>query len=92
MIYKQLKKGTFRWRRKFRHVPTREIILKELTVDWLANRLDNVIWKYIHNTLPHTMELVRVREWEFVYIIHQEIMGVTIEIIQKEPFPYADLY
>lgn len=92
MNYERLKKGTFRWRRRFRQMPTREMILKELQIDWLTNRLYNLIWRYIYNALPDTIELVRVREWEFVYIIHQEIHGVTIEIIQKEPFPYADQY
>ena len=92
MIYKKLKQGTFRWRRRFRHMPTRKIILKELPINWLVNRLNNVIWKYIQLALPHKVECIRVREWEFVYIILQDSYGVTIEIIQKEPFNYTKLY
>lgn len=88
----KLKQGTFRWRRRFRHMPTLEILKKELPVDWLAMRVYNAIWRYIYGPLPHKVELVRVREFEFQYIIHQDTYGVAIEIIQKEPKNDVELY
>ena len=90
MKYKELKKGTFRWRKKFRYLPTREQITKELGIDWLANRIYGVIYKHIQ--FGGRLEMLRIQEWEFVYIININKYYTSLEIIQKEPFEYPELY
>lgn len=84
-MVQKIKQGTFKWRRRFRHMPTLEILRKEIPVGWLANRVYHVIWRYVYGALPHKVELIRVSEFEFQYIIHQDAYGVAITIIQKEP-------
>ena len=82
MIYQQLKQGTFRWRKKFRYLPTREQIVQELGIDWLANRLYGIIYKHI--SCGGSLQMLRVQEWEFVYIIHITMHFTQLEIIQRE--------
>lgn len=90
MKYQQLKQGTFRWRKKFRYLPTREQIVKELGVDWLANRLYGIIYK--HLSCGEKLQMLRVQEYEFVYIVHITLHYTAIEIIQREPFDYPKYY
>lgn len=90
MKYKELKQGTFRWRKRFRNLPTREQIVQELGMSWLANRLYGVIYK--HMQCGGTLKMLRVQEWEFVYIIHITPFYTQLEIIQKEPFPYGEIF
>lgn len=90
----KIKQGTFRWRRRFRHMPTLEILKKELPVKWLAYRLLNIIYRHIYSQRPHEVQMVRVKQFEFVYIIRQDTYGVTLEIIQKEIkniLPYEEM-
>lgn len=90
MKYKELKQGKFRWRKKFRYLPNRKEIVKELGVEWLANRLYGIIYKHI--SCGGTLHMLRVKEYEFVYIIHITMHYTQLEIIQKEPFNYPELY
>lgn len=86
---KELKKGTFRWRKKFRYLPTRQQLAQELGVEWLANRLYTLLCRYL--SLGNEIHMLRVKEWEFVYIIHMNSYGTTFEIIQKEPFTNTEI-
>lgn len=83
MGYKELKKGTFRWRKKFRYLPNREELIEELGIEWLANRMYGVIYK--HMSMGGELQLLRIREYEFVYIVHIHEFFTSLEIIQKEP-------
>lgn len=90
MKYKELKQGTFRWRKKFRYLPTQEQIIQELGIDWLANRLYGIIYKHI--SCGGTLNMLRVQEWEFMYIIQITKFYTQLEIIQREPFEHANIY
>lgn len=92
MKYKELKQGTFRWRKKYRHLPTREMLVKDIGVDWLANRVDNIMYRHIFDMLPTKVKMIRIEQWEFTYIIMQNTHYASIEIIQNKPFAYADIY
>lgn len=88
-----LKKGTFRWRKKFRYLPSHQQLIDEIGIDWLANRLYHIIYVYFYARLPTLeTEIVRVKHWEFMYIIHKTMHFTSIEIIQKEPFELPKYY
>ncbi len=91
-MYNLLKKGDFRWRKKFRKLPTREQLVEEIGVDWLANRMYNVMYRYMFANLPDSVDMIRVKSWEFVYIVHNCTHYYVLEIIQKEPFSFAEQY
>ena len=76
-----LKKGTYRRRMKFRHLPDRETLVNEIGVEWLANRLWTIIYRHILNQYE-SIELLRVNWHEFTFIIHKMHNMYNIEIIQ----------
>lgn len=87
--FKQLKKGTFRWRKKFRYLPTREQMTQAMGVDWLANRFYGLIYKHI--LCGGELQMLRIKEWEFVYIVNITTHYTCLEIIQKEPFQNTEV-
>ena len=86
MFHPEFKKGTFRWRKHYKKMPTREQLVEDLNCDWLANRLVNIIHKYYGKYACDEVQMLRVREFEFVYIINTMNFQVTLEIMQKCPF------
>ena len=81
-MIKALKKGNFRWRKKFRYLPNRQQLIDEIGIEWLANRFYAAIWR--HNATSNNLEMMRIRSHEFVFIINKSIHQYTLEIIQYE--------
>lgn len=85
MLHPDIVKGTFRWRKYYKKMPSREQLLKDVKCDFLVNRLLNVMHKYLYKYAGDDVQMLRVRELEFVYIINLMNYSVTLEIMQKEP-------
>lgn len=81
----EIKKGTFRWRRKFRYLPTRDQLAKELGIEWLANRLYYVMFLHIARIENQQLKTLRVNWLEFDYIIQKQPHEWVFEILQQEP-------
>lgn len=90
MKYKELKQGTFRWRKKFRYLPTREQLAKELGIEWLANRLYYVMFLHIARIENQQLKSLRVSWLEFDYIIQKQPHEWVFEILQQEPKHFED--
>lgn len=77
-----LKKGKYRWRGKFRHLPDRETLVYEIGVEWLANRLWTIMYRHIFDQCED-VQLIRVKWHEFTFIINNMYHLYSIEIIQN---------
>lgn len=92
MKNEKLKKGQYRWRGKFRHLPNRETLVNEIGINWLANRFWTIIYRHLFDHLPDEVQLVRVKSEEFIFIVHKMHNMYNLEIIQKEPFYLPEYY
>lgn len=89
MKNKELKLGTFRWRKKFRYLPTREKLIDAIGIEWLANRLYSIIYK--HSQPGEELQMIRIKQFEFIYIVQITMFYTCIEIIQKNPINYETM-